>query len=348
MKLKESRQGGNLAAAERAGERAQPSTQLNSTTLEGQSQVEGEEVPAQIRDEGRGYFTQVLNCLWIPSLGLTYHDRELYSFYKKIAWEDGVCWIGERKIAQLTGLSGGQIRKSRARLAEVGLIRWWKAKYNGEGWPVVHVVIEDFWERNIFLCKAEKANRAPYAQNCAPHAQSRAPGEHKEDVEEDIKEEQRGGAQAPLTLGHPPESQPKKRKPHVPICYSPPVECARAVLGVLPNKLQMTLIDQTVSGNGHNLELWKTCVEAWRASGYRPTNIKGIVDWFLAGGPPEYAKVKAKAGAAGTSAVPIVPGAPTARRAVGGDYSGYWDKRREAGEKRWAALPAEEWDEAPD
>jgi len=93
------------------------------------------------------------------------------------------------------------------------------------------------------------------------------------------------GAKAP---DHPPDTKPKERKPRPRQTYSAPVEYARAILKALPNDLQRAAIDKSVKNTDGDMALWKKCVDAWRMAGYKPTNIKGILDWYNQGGPPKF------------------------------------------------------------
>lgn len=187
---------------------------------------------SQIVDESSDhtYFTIVLNCLWSKQLGLSYHDRELYSFYKRVAGEQSVCYYSLRRISEITGLSNGQIRESRDILAKKGLIKTWKQKRNSRGWPVCHVIIVDYWKQNLAICEAENEsnrasraqfdippdldengingeNRAQDARNSAPHARSRAPGAREEELKEEPKEKQ------DISIAYPPVAAPRASKP---------------------------------------------------------------------------------------------------------------------------------------
>jgi hypothetical protein len=111
------------------------------------------------------YFTMFPNMLY--EIGLTPYDRDLYTFYKKVAGENGMCWIDLREIKKQTKISPAQISKSRKILMEKGLISCFKKKVNGEGWPAWHISINDIWEENIKTCKDEYAKRSEDAMKCS-------------------------------------------------------------------------------------------------------------------------------------------------------------------------------------
>lgn len=68
----------------------------------------------------RDFRTESPNILWelIESREISIIDYGLYSFYRKVAGESGACWVGTRKIAQITGLSPTTIAKSKKALSK--------------------------------------------------------------------------------------------------------------------------------------------------------------------------------------------------------------------------------------
>lgn len=85
------------------------------------------------------------------------------------------------------------------------------------------------------------------------------------------------GAETP-----PPTTPPKKtRKPRAP--KSPPVEYFRELTRRYPNNAQIAEIDDTVMDQ----KLWQECVTEWQVRGYKTTNIRGMLDWYKNGGPPQ-------------------------------------------------------------
>jgi hypothetical protein len=111
----------------------------------------------QVEDKSgdRRYFTMIPNMLW--EIGLTYHDREMYAFLKRIAGDHGTCWRSMRTLARESGLSLGQIEKSREILEAAGLITCDKRKRPEGGWSTWHISIVDVWKRNLEIMLAKRS-----------------------------------------------------------------------------------------------------------------------------------------------------------------------------------------------
>ena len=63
-------------------------------------------------EDGSGdkkYFTIIPNYVYNHS---THWDREVYGQMKRIAGENGNCWISQEKLAKQCGISIGRLRKS--------------------------------------------------------------------------------------------------------------------------------------------------------------------------------------------------------------------------------------------
>lgn len=58
----------------------------------------------------------------------------------------------------------------------------------------------------------------------------------------------------------------------------------REIMHRNPTAYQAGVIADTVT----DLELWRQCVGGWNEAGHKPTNVKGMLDWYRAGGPPRY------------------------------------------------------------
>jgi|GEM_PF-6732579 len=97
---------------------------------------------------------------------------------------------------------------------------------------------------------------------------------HKESIKRERGErtnEDTGGADAP--------AQKPKSKRRI---ASPLDDLYRQHMGILPNRAQSEEIAATVK----DVPLFATCLREWRLRGYSPTNARGVLDWYRAGGPP--------------------------------------------------------------
>jgi len=97
----------------------------------------------------RRYFTMIPNLLWAPELQLTAHDILLYATIKRIAGENGTCFMGTRALAQEAKMSVGQVSKSKKALVRAGLIHIVSKRRAEDHLPVDHITIRDIWERNV-------------------------------------------------------------------------------------------------------------------------------------------------------------------------------------------------------
>ena len=157
------------------------------------------------------YFTIIPNILWAEDLKLTAHDLILYTTIKKVAGENGTCFMSTYSLAKEAKMSTGQVSKSKQKLAGAGLIEIVTKRRNARGWPVDHITITDIWSRNIeHFQKCSPGEQTPQSVhpvntssvNCSPGERNCSPGETEEEplkknpsveekeVEEEAEEEQ--------------------------------------------------------------------------------------------------------------------------------------------------------------
>jgi hypothetical protein len=84
-----------------------------------------------------------------------------------------------------------------------------------------------------------------------------------------------------------PDSAPPP--PPAKLTEHPFIQVYREVFRRYPNKAQMAqLVPLPVTPPG--LLKWQEVCSAWLMAGYKPDNLRGILDWYSAGGPPSYGR----------------------------------------------------------
>lgn len=106
----------------------------------------------------KAYFTILPNIIWEKDLSV--HDLWLYATIKRVAGENGECYMSSRKLAELAGMSVGIVSGSKGNLAQAGLIEISLEKRSEKGWAVHHIKVVDLWGQNM-----------AHFQNCSPHEQ---------------------------------------------------------------------------------------------------------------------------------------------------------------------------------
>ena len=73
------------------------------------------------------------------------------------------------------------------------------------------------------------------------------------------------------------------------------VKIYRDIFKLNPRQVQAEEINATIKGNG-DLEAWKEACRAWAMNGNKPTNIRGILDWFKSGCKTNYLAIVQRPG----------------------------------------------------
>ena len=77
------------------------------------------------------------------------YDFMVWSVIKMIAGEKGECWIGDRQLGELCGMSSGKVHDCRMYLMKVGLLQGRLEKRDTTRHPVWHLAVPNIWKRNI-------------------------------------------------------------------------------------------------------------------------------------------------------------------------------------------------------
>ena len=120
-----------------------------------------------LEEAQRDHFTMIPNIVF--DMGLGPHSIALYAHLRRIAGESGVCWRSTHTLARETGISVGQVSKSKRILEEAGLIHIAEEPCPG---GIRHVItITDIWAVNhqYFVPNTQRS----------PGEAQRSPGELK-------------------------------------------------------------------------------------------------------------------------------------------------------------------------
>lgn len=93
----------------------------------------------------RKYRTEIPNM--VDDMGLSVYAFRLYAHLKRVAGQDGVCYQGKRKIAEVCNMSAGMVTKAKRELVDAGLIVI-DAGNAAERRPD-HITIVDIWRKNF-------------------------------------------------------------------------------------------------------------------------------------------------------------------------------------------------------
>lgn len=132
------------------------------------------------RSADRKYFTIIPNIVW--ALDLSSVAFRLYTTIKKIAGENGTCFMGTRRLAREAGISAGSVSTAKHELEAAGLINIVRRKRSTNGQPIDHVQVSDIWPQNM----AHFTKRSAGEHGCSA-------GEHGcsgDETEEEHEEEQ--------------------------------------------------------------------------------------------------------------------------------------------------------------
>lgn len=114
--------------------------------------ISSEDVAFQNKSNDWRYFTVVPN--WILD-NLSVYDAMLYIHIKRIAGENGQCWVSLRYFAQKLNISLGQVHKSIQNLIKLGLIEEAGVKKVKTRPRKIYRIV-DIWERNVDFYSSDK------------------------------------------------------------------------------------------------------------------------------------------------------------------------------------------------
>ena len=144
------------------------------------------------------YFTIIPN---MTVNGFNVYESGIYLLIKRIAGEDGACWMSEKRMCGTLGIDPQTLRKHRDSLEKKGVIKfvgWHKGKTH----PVREYKIVNIWWENAEYYRQQKkeGNKHPFSKKEGldlkkegnNHSLKEGNNHHKEEpLKEDLKEEER-------------------------------------------------------------------------------------------------------------------------------------------------------------
>lgn len=127
------------------------------------------------------------NVVWTKDLKPP--EFALYSFYKRVAGDDGTCWYTQKRIAELTGLSESVICRAKNGLIKKGLVQEHKRRTES-GHAVSEISVVDLWPENARWAALQFPN-PPQQSEIATEVLGIAKTGYKEDPEVDIEEDKK-------------------------------------------------------------------------------------------------------------------------------------------------------------
>lgn len=107
----------------------------------------------RVKDESsdRKYFT--ITPRIVKALSRNAHDFAVWDTIKDIAGENGECILNTEQIAILSGVSTGQVSKSRRYWLKLGFLKGEMRRDPGFTQSVWHLTVPDIWRKNVEWCE---------------------------------------------------------------------------------------------------------------------------------------------------------------------------------------------------
>lgn len=106
---------------------------------------------AKDESNDRRYFT--ITPRIVKALSRNAFDFSLWDTIKDVAGENGECFLNTDQLAILSGMSTGQVSKSRKYWLKIGFLKGEIKKDPGFSQAVWHLTVPDLWQKNIEWCE---------------------------------------------------------------------------------------------------------------------------------------------------------------------------------------------------
>lgn len=209
----------------------------------------------------------------VDDFGLDVYAFRLYVHIKRVAGAiGGQCTQGTSTLAKSCRMSAGRISKAKKDLLDAGLVTITETPCNGGMLDAISIV--DIWAKNF-----EK-----FAPRCSPDEQGYSPDEHRCSCgEQRCSRGERGCSPRETKKEHIKNKPNKKERTTAPRAGerdpnldNPSVIAYRDIAKVTPNEVQRKVIADAAI----NLDLWKSKVTEWIASGWNKYNVAGMVRFY--------------------------------------------------------------------
>lgn len=146
-----------------------------------------EEVRIKDESNDRKYF--IITPRIVKAYSRNPFDLALWDTIKDIAGESGECYLNTDQLATLSGMSTGQVSKSRRYWMKLGFLKGEMRKDPGYSQKVWHLSVPDIWKINVEWCEKypkiedrlafRKAHRSLHLVKPSPGEDLPSPGETK-------------------------------------------------------------------------------------------------------------------------------------------------------------------------
>ena len=221
-----------------------------------------------VKDDGdlRKYRTELPN---MADDELDPYQYRLYAHYKRVCGANGgTCWEGRAKTADTCKMSEGMVTKTRAWLANNGWIHLERGDNQNDTY---NITIIDRWSENMtrYSDRSSCGDDRSHGVTTGRHVVTQRSNSFKN---KPIKKNNREAT--------PPPAAPKEPT----TTEHPFIAVYREVFRRYPNKAQMVQLAKLIV-TPPGLEQWQTACSAWLMAGYKPDNLRGILDWYRDGVP---------------------------------------------------------------
>jgi hypothetical protein len=212
---------------------------------------------------------------------------------------DGKLWIAVRRYEwwDRARITPDQSDRAIRILVDEGLIEKKLYKFNGD--PTIHIRIIEERFLSLYQELAGMDRRNPFM----PEPKSISAETEKgialnvipltEGTAEITPEKNDNGAAAPRPPEGKPKAKPKAKRDER--LDQPAILLVRGVTNAYPPKASFDFIIEKL-GETPDGPKFATAYQTWCTRGNKPTNLEGVIDWYLNGVPPQYKPAYGKAG----------------------------------------------------
>lgn len=232
----------------------------------------------------------------VDYLHLSPYAFRLYSHYKRVTGQNGICWESVKTISKYCSMAAGMVTKARKELAESNLIVV-RRKPSRNGSQLYLITIRDIWDENFKFVIPDEFKDSLSETKDSPHERKDSCSETKNTTVNNtsinninIKSIPQAVTQEPIREPCDPDGITESmelgyggiRKKDVRYSHA----AYRAFYEVTNRKPNKSIIDTLIEILGDNPDVprLKSCFIEWIARGYNPQSYKWV-DWYADGIP---------------------------------------------------------------
>lgn len=209
------------------------------------------------------------------------YDLALWDTIKDIAGESGECYLNTEQLAILSGMSAGKASESRKYWIELGFLKGEIRQDPGYPQPVWHITVPDLWKINIEWCennpKIQDRVNFMLSQKSL-HQVKPSPDEERPSPHETKNNQQ----QEELNIYTAEDFQ------NMSIIQAQKVatlKMYKKAAGFFPGFRIWFFVHDFIVKNKLTFESIESAAVNWESCGFKPENVKGILEWARDGVP---------------------------------------------------------------